>query len=1355
MNKKIFTLLASTLMLFFTAVGVNAQPWFGPRIDYLPNGLGKGAYHIKVTHFGETRPAVNVAGLPDVHYFLILDSVGKLEFVDETYFFRTGNQISTNAKRLREALWCVNIHDEEILGKPPTYNFINKEYNTLLAVDSGRWIGNNYYHSQFPNLWSTTGSSPAANPIIYSQFTGNPLLGLTQDRLKVYLNGEFANWRFSETYNTTPLQHAKPFLIEIPDEPGWFMTFASQYNDAWTTIGYAGIGAGEAQIELVKVHARDLEKGAHFYEYSLVRFELVEAAPRVLTAADFNSRFGTQTVGNSTTTTLRFDEDVKGAGVTNVFAQGLRAYDVTDADAGTKWNYMYLRVGSGTNATSNPYVYVADGDTEANYYSEQGLYYPIIKTTPVVTNSTAYAKGQNQFRMVYHPSYDSLIINVKAIDHIEYGEKWDGQWNGIGAYGPGKTNAYYNIDRPLQVPNAPYTFSNRDILWDLTVRMQDLVTAEGKRVITVADYPTNALISFGIGGCALSNNRTTVPRNLYLIRDQLGRYLVMPLEMGDFTPQWIEMRNNEDPMKTPSYQWLVYPQNEESAVSAVTLVNREFDWVRIEYSTIYSTPQLFNGRPSTIWGTPAGNEYNNVFGNVSGSTIYYSARETDKPTMFNNSHPNYAKANDRQWNVTEGWRGSFLKVQDDVAAAAKKAAKLPLTQDDLQKLYRTNEFLGYKYIAEDTLSYFTYSFNHLHAYATDRYLGPKPSQSADTILYGIQGMNHFELVLPDGRQDKHGTEKYGIGWVDNHLEHPSTKDIAPLERYYYHFKENNYWDFVFNNNFVVLAQNRRYAFAPEITANILPRQKSAFYIRFMYQPPGKPEYYTLIDRIHRNNLDDVSFIMGEKIATKLKVYDYSHDANSSHSYPPPVNAVAPDSVGILALAIDDNTAYSRAYPKVLRDMISAFAVSNETEPLYRRFNEGVYIPSGIDAGVDDGGERANDDPRLIKIYREWNEPRVDYLYEDAHSVNARDIYTKEGRGINYLSWESIFEHNDKMDKDPNHFPHNFSFYLDTAYVNRGTGHIKPQYLIVVGPQFINRTGCYLCDEPLALRKGVYGRFLINATDSARGSVTWDYANDRWNPNPSSNPNQWYPDRPLTNTYYRNADYIWDTQWDRLVFVPAIHIGDSLFLLKGGLDFEKLRDYGDKKIFLKDQYGEEYLSFANLVTEARKSNSLIQILPLGNNLHKDYVFSMRFYERYDYERFLLESETTNRISTGTKAGRMIAPMEGGWVKDQNGELVISRGSYSHVIRQAERFNTEPTTDDPVANDRIDASAVKVIAGDGIVTILNAAGKRVTISNILGQTVAGSVLSSDNATIAAPKGVLVVAVEGENAVKAVVK
>ena len=75
--------------------------------------------------------------------------------------------------------------------------------------------------------------------------------------------------------------------------------------------------------------------------------------------------------------------------------------------------------------------------------------------------------------------------------------------------------------------------------------------------------------------------------------------------------------------------------------------------------------------------------------------------------------------------------------------------------------------------------------------------------------------------------------------------------------------------------------------------------------------------------------------------------------------------------------------------------------------------------------------------------------------------------------------------------------------------------------------------------------------------------------------------------------------------------------------------------------------------------------------------------------------------------------------------------------------------------PTANDAISAEAgVQVIGGQGVVTVQGAAGKVITVANILGQTIANQVAASDNVTIAAPAGIVVVAVEGE-ATKVVVK
>ena len=76
--------------------------------------------------------------------------------------------------------------------------------------------------------------------------------------------------------------------------------------------------------------------------------------------------------------------------------------------------------------------------------------------------------------------------------------------------------------------------------------------------------------------------------------------------------------------------------------------------------------------------------------------------------------------------------------------------------------------------------------------------------------------------------------------------------------------------------------------------------------------------------------------------------------------------------------------------------------------------------------------------------------------------------------------------------------------------------------------------------------------------------------------------------------------------------------------------------------------------------------------------------------------------------------------------------------------------------PTSNESIDAeeASVKVIAGNGVVTVQGAVGQTVTVATVLGKVVANEVVTSDNATIAAPAGVVFVTVGGET-VKVAVK
>ena len=186
---------------------------------------------------------------------------------------------------------------------------------------------------------------------------------------------------------------------------------------------------------------------------------------------------------------------------------------------------------------------------------------------------------------------------------------------------------------------------------------------------------------------------------------------------------------------------------------------------------------------------------------------------------------------------------------------------------------------------------------------------------------------------------------------------------------------------------------------------------------------------------------------------------------------------------------------------------------------------------------------------------------------------------------------------------------------------------------------------------------------------------------------------------------------------RLAFVPAIHHEDTLLILSS-------KYTGNNNQIEKDK----------AATYAGKDS-----IQLGNDkVLNAATFAFRLVDRNsDTGDFYIET-----VKDANKQPQ--------YIRLENGVPVLTND-----LVKAERFNISRTDESPVANEGISTGEVSVIAGNGIVTIKGAAGKTVAISNVLGQTIANTVLSSDNAEIAAPAGVVVVAVEGEAAVKAIVK
>ena len=181
---------------------------------------------------------------------------------------------------------------------------------------------------------------------------------------------------------------------------------------------------------------------------------------------------------------------------------------------------------------------------------------------------------------------------------------------------------------------------------------------------------------------------------------------------------------------------------------------------------------------------------------------------------------------------------------------------------------------------------------------------------------------------------------------------------------------------------------------------------------------------------------------------------------------------------------------------------------------------------------------------------------------------------------------------------------------------------------------------------------------------------------------------------------------------RLGFVQAKHIGDSLIIASG-----------------------------------KTAQDTIDV-------SKGYDMPCTFAFKYvDAERRAFTIETM--LEKGYDKYNKYAPAENerGYIKYQNGVPVVTGNKNEAWVFNLEELTGEENA--PTANESINATNNVVVAGvNGAVVVKGAEGKNVIVSTILGKVVANEVVSSDNAQIAAPAGIVVVSVDGES-FKVVVK
>ena len=186
----------------------------------------------------------------------------------------------------------------------------------------------------------------------------------------------------------------------------------------------------------------------------------------------------------------------------------------------------------------------------------------------------------------------------------------------------------------------------------------------------------------------------------------------------------------------------------------------------------------------------------------------------------------------------------------------------------------------------------------------------------------------------------------------------------------------------------------------------------------------------------------------------------------------------------------------------------------------------------------------------------------------------------------------------------------------------------------------------------------------------------------------------------------------DENLAKLSFVEGVHIKDTLFITRKGGEIVKLQ--------MNDpNFNVAKFAFRYVDNEAGSFKIQTQ------------------YKEYDAEDLEAFEKSAHND---------------GYLRWVNGTVVVTnRYTNGEVFNMEENYNGNPTANESIES----ASTIRVVAGNGSVTVKGAEGKNVVITNVLGQTIANTVVTSSEATISAPAGVVVVAVEGEAAVKAIVK
>ena len=229
----------------------------------------------------------------------------------------------------------------------------------------------------------------------------------------------------------------------------------------------------------------------------------------------------------------------------------------------------------------------------------------------------------------------------------------------------------------------------------------------------------------------------------------------------------------------------------------------------------------------------------------------------------------------------------------------------------------------------------------------------------------------------------------------------------------------------------------------------------------------------------------------------------------------------------------------------------------------------------------------------------------------------------------------------------------------------------------------------------------------------------------------------------------------DTTYECNVPAHGTHRADTTFgyFLVNMIDSAKAcTDVHKNKFVYNDEYKLAFVEGyrTNDTLYFTQNDKVVSKMEVGNG---NYNIAKFAFKMVDANEFVIE--------TGTGYNKNVVDKWGNWtqivsettkpayLRWVNGNLVVTEN-----IEEAEHFTMDASDKEATANEAISAGNVVVAGTNGAVVVKGAEGKNVIVSTILGKVVANEVVSSDNAQITAPAGIVVVSVDGES-FKVVVK